>query len=121
MAGATLNGSGDRAAGRSAWARAASAIAAWAVIAALAMFSDRVSSAWRCSARASAGGGSRGGSGAADSGGGVAAFFRGRAAGLAEARALGVAARPGALLMRFLHHPRRRRRAHPSSLADHGI
>ena len=43
MAGATLNGSGDRAAGRSAWLSAASAMAAWAVMAALAMFIDRVS------------------------------------------------------------------------------
>ncbi len=41
MAGPT---SGDRAAGRSAWARAASAIADWAVMAALARFSDSASS-----------------------------------------------------------------------------
>ena len=44
IAGPTLNGSGDRAAGRSAWARAASAMADWAVMAALARFIDRVSS-----------------------------------------------------------------------------
>ena len=44
MAGPTLNGSDERAAGRSAWARAASAIADWAVIAAFARFIDRVSS-----------------------------------------------------------------------------
>lgn len=43
MAGATLNGSGDRAAGRSACDRAASATAVWAIIAALARFNDRVS------------------------------------------------------------------------------
>src|SRR6478672_1994981 len=91
MAGPTLNGSGERAAGRSACDRAASAIAAWAVMAALARFMDSVSSIWRWSAPGKAKGSAAGaaasgagsGFGAGCSGGGAALAARGRG-GLAE-------------------------------------
>ncbi|GAA0215341.1 hypothetical protein GCM10009081_32920 [Brevundimonas nasdae] len=76
MAGATLNGSADRAAGRSAWLSAASAMALWAIIAALARFIDRVSISCACSAPGKAAmAGSGAGSGAAGTGSSIGAGF----------------------------------------------
>jgi len=86
-AGPTWNGSGVSAAGLSAWRRAASAMAPWAVTAARARFADSFSSASRCcgdmkaagsvkaatSGPAAAFGGSGGGSGGAFGLGGVLA------------------------------------------------
>ena len=72
MAGATLNGSADRAAGRSAWLSAASAMALWAIIAALARFIDRVSISCACSAPGKA---AMAGSGAAATGSSTGAGF----------------------------------------------